>query len=195
MTRKGVILYGPPGAGKDTITASLTDLRMEYTLFQRLKAGPGRTTGYRLTSPEHIEELSQSGLLLYANTRYGARYAIDRDGLSSLFNAGRIPVLHMGQVVGVDAVEAFPAEWVKVLLWCSRDTTAARCEGRGDKDVDARLKVWDETRRDLANHSGSAWSLIIDTATCEPTESAARIDRAVTSGPGAGVRFLEGQSL
>jgi ATP-dependent 26S proteasome regulatory subunit len=40
MSPSGVILYGPPGAGKDTITAELSRLRPEFTLFQRLKAGP-----------------------------------------------------------------------------------------------------------------------------------------------------------
>lgn len=104
----GVILYGPPGSGKDTVTSELVRLRPEFALFERLKAGPGRTTGYRLTTVDHIEELSRAGELLYRNARYDAEYAIDRQGVTSLVDADRIPVLHMGQVVGASAVAAFP---------------------------------------------------------------------------------------
>lgn len=43
MNAAGVILYGPPGAGKDTVTAELVQQDPSYALFERLKAGPGRT--------------------------------------------------------------------------------------------------------------------------------------------------------
>ena len=39
----GVILYGPPAAGKDTVTRELTTLEGEVHLFSRVKAGSGRT--------------------------------------------------------------------------------------------------------------------------------------------------------
>ncbi len=57
----GVILYGPPSAGKDTVSAELSHLNPAFTLFQRLKAGPGRTTGYRLTTADHINDLALAG--------------------------------------------------------------------------------------------------------------------------------------
>jgi hypothetical protein len=41
----GVILYGPPGAGKDTVTAALTSPDARFQLFRRIKAGAGRTMG------------------------------------------------------------------------------------------------------------------------------------------------------
>lgn len=182
MTPSGVILYGPPSSGKDMVTAELSRLRPEFALFQRLKAGPGRTTGYRLTTAEHIEELSRAGELLYRNARYSAEYAIDRRGVSELVDSGRIPVLHMGQVAGASAVGAFPIHWVKVLLWCPLEVTEARCKGRGDKDVDARLKVWHETRQDLLNHPNEPWSLVIETEHLTPAETARAINKAVTTG-------------
>jgi guanylate kinase len=182
VTSRGVILYGPPGSGKDTVTAELAGLRSEYVLFRRLKAGPGRTAGYRATSTDHIESLSLAGKLLYENARYDARYAIDTDSLAQLFDAGEIPVLHMGQVAGVAAVSAFPANWGKVLLWCPRQVTAVRCRDRGDKDLEARLKVWEETRHDLLDHPEARWSLVIDTSGSTPSETAAAIDLMLSSG-------------
>lgn len=175
----GVILYGPPGSGKDTITAELSSLRPEFTLFQRLKAGPGRTTGYRLTTTAHIEDLADAGELLYRNARYGAEYAIDRAEIAALTKAGRIPVLHMGQVTGASAVAAFPLHWVKVLLWCPLEVTQTRSVGRGDKDVEARLKVWHETREDLLAHPTEPWTLSIRTDHRSPAESARAINNAV----------------
>ncbi|WP_419996372.1 guanylate kinase [Streptomyces boninensis] len=192
MSTSGVILYGPPGSGKDTITAELTRTQPEFTLFQRLKAGPGRTTGYRLTTSEHIEQLSRIGEILYRNARYDAEYAIDRAALSALADAGCIPVLHMGQVAGANAVSAFPLHWVKVLLWCPLEVTAERSRGRGDKDVEARLKVWHETRQDLLDNPGEPWSLVIRTDQSAPEETAGIIAGAVLDAAPAAVRDIRG---
>ncbi|RFU83284.1 guanylate kinase [Streptomyces triticagri] len=190
MTPSGVILYGPPGSGKDTITAELSALRPEFALFQRLKAGPGRTTGYRLTTPEHIEELARTGDLLYRNSRYDAQYAIDRGEVAALVDSGRIPVLHMGQVAGARAVAAHPIDWVRVLLWCPEDVTRQRCQGRGDKDLDARLKVWHETRQDLLDHADEPWSLVIRTDQVCAERAALAIDNGRAAGAPAEVRDI-----
>ncbi|MFG3145316.1 guanylate kinase [Streptomyces sp. NPDC048243] len=190
-----MILYGPPGSGKDTITGELTRLRPEFTLFERLKAGPGRTAGYRLTTVDQIEELSRAGELLYRNDRYGAEYAIDRQGVTALVDADRVPVLHMGQVAGASAVAAFPLHWIRVLLWCPLDVTESRSVGRGDKDVDVRVKVWHETREDLLAHESAPWTLALRTDELGPTESAnAIIDslEGVASAESRNIRELVG---
>lgn len=186
----GVILYGPPGSGKDTVTTELTRLRSEFELFERLKAGPGRTTGYRLTTVDHIEELSRAGGLLYRNARYDAEYAIDRQGLAALVDAGRIPILHMGQVVGASAAAKFPLHWIRVLLWCPLDATESRSIGRGDKDVEARVKVWHETREDLLAHESEPWTLILRTDQLSPAESANAIIDALTANASAESRSI-----
>ncbi|MEV6531685.1 guanylate kinase [Streptomyces sp. NPDC051639] len=176
-----MILYGPPGVGKDTITSELSRLRPEFALFERLKAGPGRTTGYRLTTADHIEALSRAGGLLYRNARYEAEYAIDWQGIAALVDANRIPVLHMGQVLGASAVAAFPLHWIRVLLWCPLDVTESRSIGRGDRDAEARVKVWHETREDLLAHETEPWTLALRTDQLSPTESANAIIGALAA--------------
>ncbi|MGW4619532.1 guanylate kinase [Streptomyces sp. NPDC004592] len=185
-----MILYGPPGSGKDTITRELCRLRPEFALFERLKAGPGRTTGYRLTTADHIEELSRAGELLYRNARYEAEYAIDRQGVAALVDGGRIPVLHMGQVAGVGAVAAFPLYWIRVLLWCPLDVTESRSIGRGDRDAKVRMNVWRETREDLLTHEAEPWTLTLQTDQLSPSESAVAIINALTDSASAESRDI-----
>jgi guanylate kinase len=177
----GVILYGPPGSGKDTITGELSRIAPEFAHFRRLKSGPGRVTGYRMATPETVEQLSRTGELLYRHSRYGAEYAIDRPAVESLVECGRVPVVHMGQVAGVTAVSVFPILWTTVLLWCPREVSEARSRGRGDSDVDARLKAWEETRTDLLQHRASKWSLVIATDRETPEEAARRVIAAVSA--------------
>ncbi|MBY8888056.1 AAA family ATPase [Streptomyces sp. PTM05] len=182
MTGAGVILYGPPASGKDTITAQLAQAQQNFALFERLKAGPGRTTGYRPTTPDHIERLAQAGALLYRNARYGAEYAIDREGVSALLESGQVPVLHMGQVAGVVALAAYPLRWLRVLLWCPLETTENRSAERGDKDAEARVKAWHETREDLLANAQEPWSLVLRTDQLAPVESAQAIAAALRDG-------------
>ena len=78
--KQGVILYGPPASGKDTVTAALTELNPRYAQFARLKVGAGKSAGYRMGTAEQLRELEAAGDVVYANTRYGNTYVIDRPG-------------------------------------------------------------------------------------------------------------------
>ncbi|GAA3140215.1 phosphotransferase-like protein [Streptomyces echinatus] len=186
MTEKqGVVLYGPPASGKDTVTTALADLDSKYAQFARLKVGTGKSAGYRMGTVEQLDELEAAGDVVYANTRYGNTYVLDRPGLNSAFAAG-VPVVHLGQVDGIRAlVEGYPASWFVVLLWCPRETTAKRSVGRGDSDTTARLAAWDATREDLATHPGAVWNLTVDTAAASPQDAAQLIDQLLAQRAGA----------
>ncbi|MFE7512742.1 guanylate kinase [Streptomyces sp. NPDC057540] len=183
--KQGVILYGPPASGKDTITTALSDLDPRYAQFARLKVGTGKATNYRMGTPEQLHELEAAGDVLYANSRYGNTYAIDRPGVDVAFAAG-VPVVHLGQVDGIRAlVNGYPADWSVVLLWCSREVTEQRSAGRGDSDTAARLAAWDATREDLDMRPGAAWDLTIDTTEASPQDAARLIDQLLAQRAGA----------
>lgn len=182
---QGVILYGPPASGKDTVTTALADLDSKYTQFARLKVGTGKAVGYRMGTAEQLDELEAAGDVIYANLRYGNTYVLDRPGLNSAFMAG-VPVVHLGQVGGVRAlVEGYPASWSVVLLWCPREATAERSVGRGDSDTAARLAAWDATRQDLDAHPGMVWNLTVDTTAASPQTAARLIDQLLAQRAGA----------
>lgn len=143
---RGVILYGPPAAGKDTITEELHRLEKDCTLFPRLKVGGGRTATYRMTTAEYLVKLRGHGDLIWENERYGATYAVDRPRLLRCL-AIHTPIVHLGQADAIDAMlEATPdVRWLTVGLWCPRDTAYRRLLSRGTGDVPARLRAWDET--------------------------------------------------
>ncbi|MFE9679437.1 guanylate kinase [Streptomyces sp. NPDC006259] len=187
MSRKkpGVILYGPPAAGKDTVTRALAELHPRYGQFARLKIGSGRSIGYRIGTTAQLRELKAAGDVVYANSRYGNTYVLDRPALDAAFAAG-VPVVHLGQIDGIRAlVDGYPADWSVVLLWCPREVTAQRSAGRGDSDTAARLAAWDATREDLDAHPGLAWDLTVDTTATSPQDAARLIDQLLTQRAGA----------
>ncbi|MER7002374.1 kinase [Dactylosporangium sp. NPDC000555] len=180
--RPAVALYGPPVSGKDTVTAALLRLDGRYVAYQRLKVGGGRVHGYRFITAEQFDRLEAAGEILYRNRRYGNLYGVDRASLASVAEAGGVPVLHLGQVDALSAVEAFPAAWVRVLLWCPRAATAQRSAARGDTDAGARLAAWDETQRDLGEHPHTRFDLAIRTDRATPLEAARSIHAVVLTG-------------
>ncbi|MGW2050773.1 guanylate kinase [Streptomyces sp. NPDC001858] len=183
--KQGVILYGPPASGKDTVTTALTALDSRYRPFARLKIGAGKSVGYRMGTAEQLRVLEAADDIIYTNSRYGNTYVIDRPSLDAAFSAG-VPVVHLGQVDGIGAlVEGYAAGWAVVLLWCSQEVTAQRSVGRGDSDTAARLAAWRTTRDDLDGHPDLNWDLTVDTLVTAPEESALLIDQLLTQRAGA----------
>ncbi|MFD8789425.1 phosphotransferase-like protein [Streptomyces vinaceus] len=182
---QGVILYGPPAAGKDTVTSALRTVNPRYAQFARLKVGIGKSAGYRMGTAEQLRDLETAGAVVYSNSRYGNTYVIDVPGLDAAFAAG-VPVVHLGQVDGIRAlVEGYAADWAVVLLWCPREVTEQRSTGRGDSDTAARLAAWDATREDLDEHPGMAWDLTVDTTAASPQDAARLIDQLLAQRAGA----------
>ncbi|MBA9002065.1 kinase [Thermomonospora cellulosilytica] len=169
----GVILYGPPASGKDTVTEELKRLDGRYRQFERLKSGSGRSRGYRMTTESAIDDLRSRGEVIWENRRYGALYVVDRPSLVQSLGTG-IPVLHLGQVEAVGAViGAIPdAAWLTVSLWCPRDVAATRLIGRGSTDMHDRLRAWDETE------PLPTADLIINTAEISAQQAAQAINAA-----------------
>ena len=167
----GVVLYGPPAAGKDTVSTALHNADPRLVLFERLKVGDGRTTGYRLSTEDQVERLRAADQIIWENTRYGARYVIDQPTMAELVQADRIPVVHVGQPAAVNAIRAATPEmtWLAVYLWCPRSTALQRLRARGSTDIPSRLRAWDET----PTLPGA--DLTLDTSTVEPAEAARRI--------------------
>lgn len=175
--QQGVILYGPPASGKDTVDAALRALSDDYLHFLRVKVGAGRTAGYRMMTDSALRDLREQDTVIWENSRYDATYVVDRPGLGDALDQGT-PILHLGQPDGVAAVvHATPqARWTVIELWCPRDIALARAHARGTRDVGDRLTAWDLTPR------LTSADLRIDTSTVTPEEAATQIDHHRQSG-------------
>lgn len=167
----GLLLYGAPASGKDTVTAALEARDPRFRLYQRLKSGPGRTAGYRMSDAATLDQLAAAGAIVWENVRYGSRYAIDEPTLTTMIADGVVPVVHAGQPELVDAVRSSlpQANWFVVELRSSREIAQARIIARETGDVRERLSAWDTTP------SLSTAMLSIDTGQVAEETSAALI--------------------
>jgi guanylate kinase len=179
----GVVLYGPPASGKDTITTTLNRLDPRFRLLRKLKVGTGRGDGYTFITPERLEELRDTGRLAVETHRYGNIYAIDRADIEAMTAAGIVPVAHMGNIADLRRlVGPTPDGWLRVLLWVPREVTELRSKERGDVDTERRLNAWDETRADLDAHTDEGFfHLRIRTDRLDAETAATEIMRAFRS--------------
>ncbi|GLW12011.1 hypothetical protein Misp01_71390 [Microtetraspora sp. NBRC 13810] len=158
MSPQGIVLYGPPASGKDTVTAALTRLDARFVLLPKLKVGTGRADGYEFVSAEHLDELRDAGRLVAETHRYGNVYAIDRQTIEDRHAAGYVPVVHMGNVSDLrQLVGKVPDGWFRVLLWIPREVTEQRSQARRDVDTTKRLAAWDETLADLETNTDAGF--------------------------------------
>ncbi|HEX4811642.1 MAG TPA: guanylate kinase, partial [Nonomuraea sp.] len=123
-------------------------------LVRKLKMGNRRGTEYDFVSAAELDRLRAAGRLLIETHRYGNVYAIDRDHIDRLTSAGRVPIVHLGNLADVRRLVE-DAPWLTVLLWVPRQICEQRSHQRGDNDTAHRLQAWDETLADLrANDDG-----------------------------------------
>lgn len=116
----GIILYGPPASGKDTVTAQLRASSSAYAHFDKLKVDGERTGHYRPATDKHLTNLRKRGLIIHEVTRYAATYAIDITHLDELFTSGHIPIVHLGQLTGIHTLQQYRHHWLSILLWCPK---------------------------------------------------------------------------
>jgi guanylate kinase len=181
----GVILYGPPAVGKDTVTRAMQELDPGYRLFARLKSGGGRTAGYRMVSGAELDEVRRRQDVVWENHRYGSVYVIDRPHLRRQL-AECVPVLHVGQPEAVVAVAgAVPATWWTVVnLRCPWEVALSRIVDRRTGDVPDRVRAWHATP------SLAGADVDIDTGVTSPSEAASMIHMQVVR-----VRELSGGAI
>ncbi|MFG1975528.1 hypothetical protein ACGFJC_39880 [Nonomuraea fuscirosea] len=130
----GIVLYGPPTSGKSTITAALSRHDPRFTLVRKLKAGNRRGTEYDFVTVEDLTRLRTAGRLLLETRRYGNTYAIDRDQVTGLIAAGRVPIVHLGSTSDIPRLTE-TAPWLTILLWIPRQVCKQRSRQRDDDDT------------------------------------------------------------
>ncbi|MFJ8848762.1 guanylate kinase [Streptomyces sp. NPDC102437] len=181
-----VVLYGPPTAGKDTVTAALCSADSRFQPVTKLKHGTGRSAGYRFVTAEELDDLRRRGRIAVATRRYGNVYAVDRLSLTQPQEQGLVPVTHIGNVTDMRTLlDRTPeASWLRVLLWVPRNVCQERSGERGDTDTPKRLAAWDETAQDvLGSDLRDLFDLVVRTDRTDPAMAAKQIASALVDSP------------
>ncbi|HEY9440271.1 MAG TPA: guanylate kinase [Streptomyces sp.] len=177
-----VVLYGPPTAGKDTVTAALCAAEPRFRPVLKLKHGTGRSAGYRFVTAAELDDLRRQGRIVVETQRYGNVYAVDQLSVTRPQDEGRIPVTHIGNVTDLRTLvsRTTATSWLRVLLWVPRDVCEARSRERGDTDTPQRLIAWDETAQDLL-HSDvrDLFHVVVRTDHADPALVAKQIAHAL----------------
>lgn len=175
--RKLLLISGTPAAGKDTVTGALQSLDPRYASLRKHKSGSGGRSdaSYIHVSDETFQSMVDADGFVQHHGRYGRRYGVARAELDSLWQAGRIPVVHVGRYENLAAFATVDAYQFSVLLAVSREVTAQRLETRHHGDADeirARLSAYAEERTDFAQHviAGEelAYDIVIETGNRTP---------------------------
>ncbi len=181
MTPQLLLLSGPPASGKDAVTQALADLDDRFTLFRRLKAGSGRSAGYRTVSRVQLDELRQRGEIIQCHERYGNLYAVDAPSLHLMLASRQCPVIHVGRLANLAPLQA-AAPSLSVLLWADEVTVGRRLRTRGDSDVIERTAAWREERDEVLAAPPMTWHVVISTVGSSPAQVAREV-RAAFDGP------------
>ncbi|MFH8514611.1 guanylate kinase [Streptomyces gelaticus] len=181
-----VVLYGPPTAGKDTVTAVLCSADPRFQLVSKLKHGTGRSDGYRFVTADELEDLRHQGRIVVETPRYGNIYAVDHLSLTEPQEQGLVPVTHIGNVTDMRTLlNRTPAtSWLRVLLWVPRNVCKERSGERGDIDTPKRLDAWDETAQDvLGSDVRDLFDVVVRTDRTDPVTAAKQIAYALVESP------------
>lgn len=142
---KLIIISGPSGVGKSTITKALVerldDAYLSVSMTTR-PPGPGEQDGraYRFVSPEEFRQRIEEGLFLEYAEVFGNLYGTPRDKIEEALNAGKTVILEI-DVQGAKQVKAiFPQAVMIFILPPSTKILAERLglRGRESNEMAAR---------------------------------------------------------
>jgi guanylate kinase len=113
--------------------------------------------------------MQQLGQIVYSNHRYESTYAVDRPLLDELLTSDRVPIVHIGQIAGIESVvRSYPARWLVVGLWCSRIEAERRLQARSDVRRQERIAAWDSTLAEQRLADPGLFGLQINTSEISP---------------------------
>ncbi|MBN2591773.1 MAG: guanylate kinase [Sedimentisphaerales bacterium] len=153
---KIVIISGPSGVGKSTITKKIVELIDEASLSVSVTTRPKSMTekdgiDYWFISKEEFQKRIKNGMLLeYANV-FGNMYGTPKDKVDEALEAGKIVILEIDVQGGKQVKAVYPDAIMIFILPPSDETLSERIENRGRDSSETIEKRLDGANAEIAS--------------------------------------------
>ena len=158
--RNLVVVSGPSGAGKTTVTRALvmrTDLALSVSVTTR-RPRPGETEGvdYYFITPEEFKKRVAAGRLIEWAEVFGNCYGTPVEELERARKLGKMLVLEIDVQGGIQIKKKYPEALAILLLAPDDETLCRRLAGRAtDTDEEVRRRLALACKEiDMARQSG-----------------------------------------
>lgn len=162
MENKILLISGPAGSGKSTISKKLTESNERFKLLKKHKYpqdGIKKEEYYNISEKE-FRTLSKQNAFIQWHERYGNLYGISIKEIHSIISNNAIPIIHPGNILNLYEVLDFLGSrysLYSVLLFCDSEHNYKNLKQReaSESGLKKRVSAYHEELEILKNYVGN----------------------------------------
>lgn len=172
-----MLLNGPPGSGKDSLTDWLVRHDGAFAFARKVRDSAEGSAHHDIVTPERFDRMIVAGELVQWHARYGRRYGLPYAAVQAPLARGQAPIVHTGRLENLRTLRDRLGPCLTVHLACSQVVLLDRLRRRhaGDAaEIAARSRAMQEELDEVAA-AGFAFDIVLDNDGDDPAEAGARL--------------------